>query len=114
MKQGKVWGMTSEVFSHSGVSVHRISVNKGGACSKHRHDHKYNTFFVESGQLAIDVWKNDYDLIDQTILRSGERMDVKPMEFHRFVAEEDTIAYEIYWTHLDEDDITREGHGSAE
>lgn len=114
MKQGKVWGVTEDIFSRNNVSIHRIEIEKGGTCSKHRHDHKFNTFYIESGELAVKIWKNEYDLVDETILEAGERTDVKPMEYHQFTALRDTVAYEIYWTALDESDIAREGHGSAD
>ncbi len=114
MKQGKVWGQTEDIFSRNNVSIHRIEVSKNALCSKHLHEHKYNTFYVESGTLVIDVWKKDYDLMDTTVLKAGDSTDVKPMEYHQFIAAEDTVAYEIYWTILDEDDITRDGVGSAE
>jgi hypothetical protein len=36
---------------------------------------------------------------------------VKPKEYHLFEALEDTIAYEIYWTELSQNDIIRETSG---
>ena len=36
---------------------------------------------------------------------------VKPGEYHKFEALEDTIAYEIYWIELNPDDIVRETCG---
>jgi len=67
---------------------------------------------LEAGQLLIKVWKHDYDLIDETALGPQESTTVKPGEYHRFeVTEKDTVAYEIYWTELDSEDIAREDHG---
>ena len=70
-------------------------------------------FFIEEGELDIEVWKNDYDLIDTTTLKKGEHTTIKPSEFHRFrnTSSKDAIIYEIYWTELDEGDITRESVG---
>ena len=67
-KQGKVWGSTQPLFNKNNVEIHRIKTNKGGYCSKHKHEHKYNCFYVERGLLKITVWKNDYDLVDETML----------------------------------------------
>lgn len=111
MISGKVWGNTEAIFGHNGVSIHRIEVKKGGSCSKHYHTHKYNRFFIERGILRISVWQKDYSLIDETILSSGQSTEIKPGLFHEFVALEDTVAYEIYYTKLEEDDIVRETCG---
>ena len=112
MIYGKIWGNTSCIFTKNNVSVHRIVVNKGAKCSKHYHLHKFNTFFIESGCLKISVWQKDYDLIDETIINVGDSTTVKPGLFHSFEAMEDTIAYEIYHTELNEEDIFRENCGS--
>ena len=113
INQGKVWGKTSHLFGKNNVSIHRIEVKGGGYCSKHRHNHKFNLFFVEKGELDIEVWKNDYDLIDVTSLRTGEETTIRPGEYHRFVNRtiNPCIVYEIYWTELDEGDIDRESVG---
>mgnify|MGYP000713293983 FL=1 len=41
---GKVWGKTANIFSNPNFEVHRIEVNKGGYCSKHKHKYKFNAF----------------------------------------------------------------------
>lgn len=110
-RQGKIWGSTKSLFFKNNVEIHRIEANEGGYCSKHKHDHKYNAFFVERGQLKITVWKNDYDLVDETIISDQEMSIVKPQEYHMFEAMEDTVAYEIYWTEINTDDIIRESCG---
>lgn len=109
--QGKIWGHTNELFNKNNVEIHRICIESGGYCSTHKHCHKYNMFFVERGTLIVDVWKNDYDLVDRTILKSNQSTIVKPKEYHRFIAEENTVAYEIYWTELDQSDIIRKDCG---
>lgn len=109
--QGKVWGQTQTLFLKNNVEIHRIEANKGGYCSKHKHEHKYNAFFVERGQLKITIWKNDYDLVDETIISEKEMSIVSPNEYHKFEAIEDTVAYEIYWTTIDTQDIVRESCG---
>ena len=112
--QGKVWGKTQPIFFKNNVEIHRIETNKGGFCSKHKHEHKYNAFLVESGKLKITTWKNDYDLIDETIVEAGQITTCKPQEYHMFEALEDSVAFEIYWVELLEKDIVRENHGGAQ
>ena len=109
--QGKIWGETESLFNKNNVEIHRIKAEAGGFCSKHRHRHKYNLFYVESGALKVTVWKNDYNLVDETTISSGQSTIVAPDEYHSFQALDDTIAYEIYWVELLEKDIEREDCG---
>ena len=109
--QGKIWGHTSPLFNKNNVEIHRIECNAGTFCSKHKHDHKYNMFFVEKGRLEINVWKNDYDLIDKTVVGPQQTCIVSPQEYHLFRCIEDTIAFEIYWVEIDKKDIIRDNVG---
>ncbi len=111
MKQGKVWGETSLIFAKNNVEIHRLQTKKDGYCSKHKHKHKYNRFYVESGIIEVHVQKNDYDLIDVTTLLPGESTTVKPGEYHWFKVINSGVLYEIYWTELDSSDIERETVG---
>ena len=111
MKEGKIWGTTENICSNSSFEFHRIEFKKDSECSKHKHQYKWNGFFVERGKLLIRVWKNDYDLIDKTILNPGDFMSVSPGEYHQFEALEDCIAFELYYAHFDHDDIQRETVG---
>lgn len=110
---GKVWGATRLVKANPAFELHHITVNQGGQCSKHKHQHKVNGFYVLKGRLAIDVWKTDYPLTDETILEAGDYGEVRPGEYHRFRALTDVEALEVYFVRLDPDDIQREDHGSA-
>lgn len=111
---GKVWGKTQPLVINNVVEFHRIDVKKGGVCSKHKHTHKINAFYVQQGKLLIKVWKNSYDLVDETVLNAGDFTQVDPGEFHQFEALEDTLAYELYWTAtLDPNDIQRENVGGV-
>lgn len=109
--QGKAWGNTQCLFLKNNVEIHRIQTNKGGYSSKHKHNYKYNAFYVEKGKLKIKIWKNDYDLVDETIICNQQLSIVKPQEYHMFEAIEDTVAYEIYWTEIQTEDIIRESKG---
>jgi len=111
MIQGKVWGYTQEIIKGSSFEVHRIEIDKGGFCSMHKHIHKNNMFFVESGFITVEVKKKDYKLTDKTNLEMGEMMTVKAGEFHRFKAAKDSVVYEIYWIDDITDDIVRKKVG---
>lgn len=111
MKAGKVWGETQLLHANGVLEFHRIEVDEGGCCSKHKHKYKWNGFFVEEGCLTIRVWQDDYDLVDKTNLYAGDFMQVKPGLYHSFEAPERTIAFELYWAEFDHNDIDRESVG---
>lgn len=114
LRSGKIWGQTEQIIANSSLEFHRIEVKKGGKCSIHCHEFKFNFFYVETGKLLIRTWKQNYDLIDETILEAGDYTEVKPPEYHQFEALEDTIAFEIYFAHFSHDDIKRKSVGSIE
>lgn len=113
MKAGKVWGETQSIFAANNVEVHRIAVKSGGFCSKHKHAHKWNLFFIESGKLQVEIWSPRSGLCDVAVLPAGETMAVPPGQLHRFTALTDVTAYEIYWVEIDPSDIDREIYGGV-
>jgi mannose-6-phosphate isomerase-like protein (cupin superfamily) len=110
-KQGKIWGNTELVCSNGVLEFHRIEFLKGGVCSKHKHEFKWNGFFVEKGRMIVRVWQQDYDLIDETILNSGDFTTVKPGLYHQFEGVENGVAFELYWAEFNHNDIIRESCG---
>ena len=111
MKSGKVWGTTEILMQSPIIEIHRIIINKGGFCSNHKHEFKWNMFYVIKGTLQIFVHKNNYDLVDITELVSGEYTTIKPGEYHSFKAVSDVYALEIYYPELLSEDIVRKTVG---
>lgn len=111
MTQAKVWGTTNKIFEKNNVEIHRLDVLRGGYCSKHYHDFKFNGFFCEKGLLKVQTWMSDSDIINTTILNSGAYTIVEPKIYHKFIAEEPSIVYEIYWVELSDNDIIRQSFG---
>ena len=110
-KQGKVWGHTRLIFSNCNNEIQYMECKAGKCCSKHCHKHKYNMFYVLEGELLIRIWKNDYDLIDETVLLAHESIIIKPNEYHRFEVVKDAKVLEVYWVELKLNDIIRESCG---
>ncbi len=110
-KAGKIWGNTELGHANGVLEFHRSEYVKGGVCSKHEHQYKWNGFFVESGEMIIRVWQNDYDLVDETHLKAGDFCRVKPGVYHQFEGVEDGVAFELYWAEFNHDDIKRETVG---
>lgn len=96
------------------LEFHRIKMVRGGTCSKHKHEYKWNGFYVQEGRLLIKVWQDKYDLVDETTLGPGQYTKVPPGLFHQFHCLDDGIAYELYWTELRQDDIVRETCGTRQ
>ena len=110
-KAGKIWGQTELIHANGVLEFHRIDYKAGGVCSKHKHQFKWNGFYVVSGKMKIRVWQKDYDLIDETILGPGDFTRVKPGLMHSFEGIEDGVAFELYWAEFNHDDIQRESVG---
>jgi len=94
------------------VSAHYLNIKKGGYCSEHKHDHKYNVFFVISGLLKITIWR-DENLKDTTILADNQTTAVPPGFWHSFEALKDTKAVEVYQVILEDPDIERRSQGGV-
>ena len=113
-KSGKVWGQTELLLNHPSFEIHRIETKAGGYCSKHAHKHRFNAFYVESGTFKVKVWKNEYNLVDETTLNAGDIMTVPPGEFHMFESITDAVVFEIYYLpQFDHNDIVRETVGGS-
>lgn len=111
-RSGKVWGSTEFLLMNPFVELHRIEVVANAQCSLHKHEFKSNLFLVLTGRLKIEVHKNDYALVDETVLGPGEFTVVAPNEFHRFVSLEATTALEIYFPQGIGHDIVRKDCGA--
>jgi len=107
--QGKVWGLTTEIYRTATFSAYHLSIDKFGYCSKHKHNRKYNLFYVLSGKLKIIIWRDG--LPDITILGPGQISGVPPDFFHQFEGLENTECIEIYYVFLEDPDIERENQG---
>ena len=108
---GKIWGSTELILANNSLEFHKIDFIKGGVCSKHKHEFKWNGFYCMYGQLKIRVWQKEYDLIDETILKAGDFTAVKPGLYHSFEGIADGVAFELYWAEFNHGDIERESVG---
>ena len=106
---GKIWGITRPLLQTGAIEIHRITVEEGGFCSKHKHQSKQNAFYVLSGKLEVSRWKNG--MVDKTTLHQNEMCIVPAGEYHLFSATEKTEVLEIYWSELNHEDIARETSG---
>tara|TARA_R100001015_G_C4622712_1_gene180260 strand:- start:1533 stop:1889 length:357 start_codon:yes stop_codon:yes gene_type:complete len=114
MKAGKIWGETKLLHANGVLEFHRIDFKSNVQCSKHKHQFKWNGFFVESGELLVRVWSRsdeiDVDVVD-TILKPGDFMQIKPGLYHQFEGVKAGVAFELYWAEFNHNDIIRETFG---
>ncbi len=110
MKQGKAWGETWCIFKTPLMELHRIEVQQGSYCSVHRHEHKWNGFYVERGELLVKVWQPSGTL-DQTRLGPGDSLIVPPGVEHQFVGLSACVAFEAYSIGTLTEDIVRKSTG---
>lgn len=118
MKSGKIWGQTELIESNGSFEFHRIEFKANVCCSEHYHKTKWNGFFVESGKLMIKSWPTGDrpneatpNMCDQTILKPGEYFKVEPGKWHQFIGLIEGVAFELYWSEFDPDDIVRRTQG---
>lgn len=113
MRQGKNWGYTMEFFRNAMVSAHHLEIKKGGYSSEHCHEHKFNTFYVISGELELTIWR-DKKMKDVTVVTEGQTSAIPPGFWHRFRALTDVQCIEVYQVLLIEPDIERRIKGGIE
>ena len=75
IKAGKVWGQTELVHANGVLEFHRIEFNKGYACSEHKHDFKWNGFFVESGEMVNGLLRIALERIVQ--VTKAQQIEIK-------------------------------------
>lgn len=107
MTTQKSWGTSTLIYHDTNTEVHRACINKGGICSKHYHDFKYNFFFVETGLLIVKIWESN-DSYKEVFLHAGDKITVEPKKWHKFLAIEQSNILEIYYTRTILDDIIRQ------
>lgn len=109
MIERKVWGTTELVTKNGALEYHRIEIEQGGYCSKHKHHTKWNGFHVERGRLLVRVWNGAH--VDETVLSDGQYTEVPPGAYHQFEALDHCLAFELYWAQYNPQDIEREDVG---
>lgn len=111
--QSKFWGQTQCIFEGPFSEVHFAKALKGGYCSEHLHNAKWNRFFVISGKLKVTVFKEDGN--EETQISEGQFTDVPPNLWHQFECQEDCLFIEIYWIDaLNSQDIDRRSCGGLD
>lgn len=105
IKSLKVWGTKQVLWENSMCEIDILSLKKDTRCSWHKHQQKYNLFYLVNGSVGIRTEEGE------SILSSGELIEVQPGMFHEFRVYEDSMMIEIMYVNYDESDIERANEG---
>lgn len=114
----KNWGYEKWICNtelYCGKLLHFV---KGKSCSFHMHKTKDETFYVQSGSVLVR-WTDDWekiqevikkvdgrswkDIVDKTILKTGDNFYIPPRRVHQIIALETTELFEFSTQHQDSD-----------
>jgi len=104
----KSWGEKNNIFCNDLCEVSVLNLNPWQRCSWHRHDTKYNLFYVLSGKLILKLEDGE------TTVLPGQIFTTVPGEYHEFQTWEDpTVCIEVMFVKYDAHDIQRVTLGGA-
>ena len=104
----KTWGEKKNIFQNDLCEVSVLDLVPNQRCSWHRHQTKFNTFYVIEGELFI---KTEWGVAQ---LQAGQDFTTRPMEWHEFqTAKLPCKVIEVMYTQYDAEDIERETLGGS-
>lgn len=106
------WGDEIEVHNDHGYCGKVLNIKKGHKCSLHYHMEKYETFYVLSGIIKMNL---SFDLrSEEVIMHQGDSIDIPRQVLHKFEGLADAVVLEISTQDSGEDDIVRVEEGSTQ
>ena len=98
----KTWGDKNNIFENDTCEVSVLYLEPYQRCSWHRHDCKYNLFFVLSGKLVLKLEDGESEVMP------GQIFTTVPGEYHEFqTRDEKTVCIEVMYVQYDSHDIQR-------
>lgn len=115
----KAWGTTRCIIHNSHYEQHLLEINRGGFCSVHFHQRKWQNLHIISGMLRIRTFNEAGRLQCSQLYRRGEFVVCPPGLRHQFFAPRDCVATEIYTPNtrfdtVDPADIVRLSEGGCD
>lgn len=99
----KSWGEKWDLFCNDLCEVSVLYLESNQRCSWHRHDSKFNLFFVIEGELYIKL----EDGVSK--LTKGQTFTTNPGEYHEFQThDKEAQIIEIMYVFYDPEDIERD------
>lgn len=104
----KTWGEKWNIFSNDLCEVSILYLKPRQRCSWHRHQTKFNLFFVIKGLIAVKTEDGASEVLP------GQIFTTRPGEMHEFQTRQlDSILIEIMYVRYDPEDIEREQVGGG-
>ncbi len=104
----KTWGEKKNIFQNDLCEISVLDLVPNQRCSWHRHQTKFNTFYVIEGELFI---KTEWGVAQ---LQVGQDFTTRPMEWHEFqTANNPCKVIEVMYTQYDAEDIERKSLGGS-
>lgn len=103
----KLWGYEEWLVNNELYCAKYLHITKGAQCSLHMHVIKDETFYLISGSVEIEV-DSGRGLISYSLPTPLKFIRIKPKEYHRFKALENSILLEVSTHHDDRDSIRKE------
>lgn len=98
----KTWGEKNNIFQNDLCEVSVLHLNPKQRCSWHRHDRKFNLFYVLSGKLVLKL-EDGF-----TEVYPGQIFTTVPGEYHEFqTCDEPTTCIEVMYVKYECEDIQR-------
>ena len=102
----KTWGEKFNVFENDLCEVSILKLEPMQRCSWHRHQTKFNQFFVIEGELYV---KTEWGV---ALVSKGEIFTTRPLEWHEFQTRDKcAVIQEIMYVQYDAEDIERDKVG---
>ena len=104
----KIWGKEIWMANTDLYCGKKLILNKGKRCSLHYHKNKDETFYIDSGEVLMEIGD------DKKIMKQGESVLIKPEVKHRFSGLKDSMIIEISTHHEDLDSYREEDELSGD
>lgn len=102
----KSWGDKTNIFCNDSCEVSVLRLNPNQRCSWHKHQAKYNLFFVLEGEIFI---RTDWGI---SKVRKDGIFTTRPGEYHEFQThEKSALIIETMYVQYEPDDIQRDRVG---
>jgi len=99
----KTWGEKHNFFQNDLCEVSYLELQPQQRCSWHKHQEKYNLFFVVAGTLYI---KTEWGVAE---VKQGGIFTTRPNEYHEFQTHEQPCSVvEVMYVKYNPEDIERE------
>jgi len=102
----KTWGQKWAIFKNDTCETSVLYLNPGQRCSWHKHQSKYNMFFVVAGDINV---KHEWGT---THVAQGQTFTTAPGEWHEFqTINVPATIIEVMYVQYNDDDIERKTLG---